>query len=111
MGLALAVLLLIPACTGAGDDLPTTPTTRVGVPDVRGLITAEADRALQRAGLLLEVAPVGGGDSVVISQSPQPGEPVPSNSIVQVQARCFPAPCPFPGEGKEIYDPCTCAAR
>jgi hypothetical protein len=32
------------------------------------------------------------------------------HSIVTVQAKCFALPCPFPGNGKQIYDPCTCAA-
>ena len=32
------------------------------------------------------------------------------DSVVTVRALCFPAPCPSPGKGRQIYDPCTCAA-
>jgi hypothetical protein len=112
LGIALLCSLFIAACTSSGGDMLRTPSpTGTGVPDVRGVTTTEADRTLQGAGLLLQVDPVGGSDSVVIDQSPEPGAPVPADSTVLVQARCYPAPCPFPGEGKVIYDPCTCAAR
>ena len=98
--------------------MPATLTTQststgVGVPDVAGLTTEAADRALQDAGLLLEVDPIGGTDNVVVSQSPEPGGPLPTDLVVHVQARCYPAPCPVqvPSDGKTVYDPCTCAAR
>lgn len=117
LGVALVVQLFVVACTESGSVLSRISPRRSGSPsglgvlDVRGLTTTEADHALRGTGLLLEVEPVGGSDSVVISQSPEPGTQVPADSIVHVQARCFPAPCLFPGVGEEIYDPCTCAAR
>jgi hypothetical protein len=89
---------------------PAAPHT--GVPSVVGLTTREADLTLRRAGLLLEVDPKGGGnDKIVLAQAPSAGSPFVSGDVVTVEARCFAAPCPFPGEGMTIYDPCTCAAR
>lgn len=116
LGLALALPMPISGCTSGESAGPATPPTQSistedGVPDVTGLTTVAADRVLQDAGLLLEVDPIGGGDLVIVSQSPDPGDPEPADRAVHVQARCYPAPCPSSAEGKTIYDPCTCSAR
>jgi hypothetical protein len=118
--LAVAALV-IGACTFRSVDQPdgaekepgdSLSEPRVATPDVVGLTTSRADSVVQGKGLLLEVAPVGGGDDqIVLAQSPKAGELTLSHSVVLVQARCHPAPCPSPDEGKTIYDPCTCAAR
>lgn len=119
--LPLVVLFVVGACSQTPDRpererTMATPNSEaaaqnVTVPDVRHSTTRAADNTLRQAGLLLQVDPVGGDDAVVISQRPDAGRLVSGGSVVTVEARCHPAPCPYPGEGKEIYDPCTCAAR
>ncbi len=100
--------VLAAGCTDSGP----APPDRDHVPSVIGLTTREADARLKNVGLVLRVDPVGGGnDAVVLAQSPAAGASLTRGDVVTVRARCFAAPCPFPGEGKEIYDPCTCAAR
>lgn len=84
---------------------------KVTVPDLRALTTSAADGTLRQTGLYLEVIPVGGNSAVVISQRPEAGQLVSGGSVVTVEASCHPASCPYPGEGMEIYDPCTCEAR
>ena len=110
----LAVLALVAAAFGAGwfAHRPAQPTGSNGVPNVIGLTTEQADIRLQQAGLLLGVQPIGGGtDRVITTQSPAPEGRLVAGTSVHVAARCFAAPCPFPGAGETIYDPCTCASR
>jgi len=110
----VAVLALVAAAFAAGwfAHRPPQPTGSNGVPNVIGLTTEQADIRLQQAGLLLEVRSIGGGtDRVITTQSPAPGGRLVPGTSVEVSARCFPVPCPFPGTGKTIYDPCTCASR
>lgn len=109
----LAVLALVAAAFGAGwfAHRPPQPAGSNEVPNVIGLTTDQADIRLQHAGLLLEVRPVGGTDRVITTQSPAPGGRLVPGTSVHVSARCFAAPCPFPGAGKAICDPCTCASR
>ena len=117
MVLALPAMILMSACTRGGVPAPTgTPPTSlpsgfVLVPDVIGLSTNAAVAAMDKAGLGFEIHPIGGTAPVVVGEDPGPGTPVAAGSIVALDASCYPAPCPFPGEGKTIYDPCTCAAR
>jgi len=97
--------------TGSTTRLPTSPSpSGVVVPDLRGLDTRHADQLLEAYGLKLSVNPIGGKTNKVVAQRPEVGTVVPLLTVVTVQARCFAAPCPFPGTGKQIYDPCTCAA-
>lgn len=115
------MLFVVGACTqtrgrGEPDGTMATPTSgasaeKATVPDLRGSTTTAAASTLRQTGLHLKVIPVGGDDAVVISQRPEAGKVVFGGSAVTVEALCYPAPCPYPGEGKEIYDPCTCAAR
>ncbi len=81
------------------------------VPNLIGLNTVQANQSLATAGLLLEVDPVGGKNALVLFQSPLAGTSAAPGSTVVVRASCFPAPCPSPGKGQTIFDPCTCASR
>ena len=115
--LLLLGMMVVGACTGGGTHPPTgAPTTSlpsgfVLVPDVIGLSTKAAVAAMDKAGLGFEIRPTGGSAPLILGEDPVPGTPVAAGSTVAMDASCQPAPCPFPGEGKTIYDPCTCAAR
>jgi hypothetical protein len=112
-GFVLVAAAVTSSCTDSEDGARGSRRSErtVQVPNILQVTTSQADETLQGADLLLRVRPVGGEDAVVVSQMPPAGERVFRGSIVLVDARCYPAPCPFPGEGKEIYDPCTCSAR
>jgi hypothetical protein len=112
------IVVIAVACTDEAAVSPSSeaPTSAAAsgleVPDLSGLTTTEADQELQGMGLLLEVmTATGGDDHTILAQSPAAGTAAEVGSIVTVTARCSPAPCPFPGESREIYDPCTCASR
>lgn len=113
LGFLLVAAAVTSACTGGANSGRGSGTAAktAHVPNLLKLTTSKADSMLQGKELLLSVRPVGGDDAVVVSQMPEAGERVPRGSVILVEARCYPAPCPFPGEGRSIYDPCTCAAR
>ena len=115
--MALALGMLLSACTGGKpmvEDSLSHPATReviAGVPDVVGLNTRQAVALLDRAGLQFRIRAIGGRSPTVVRQLPLPGAPAEPGTVVTMDASCYPAPCPSPGEGKSIYDPCTCAGR
>jgi hypothetical protein len=92
------------------DVLPTSEATVV-VPDLIGMSRTEAEAAIEAAGLLPVVATAEGEQDDVISQTPAVGERVEPGHEVTILVRCPAAPCPYPGEGETIYDPCGCLHR
>jgi hypothetical protein len=115
--MALALGILFSACTGGKPMVegslshPTTREVIAGVPDVVGLNTEQAVVLLDRAGLHFQIRAIGGRSPTVVRQLPLPGAPAEPGTVVTMDASCYPAPCPFPGEEKAVYDPCTCASR
>ena len=82
------------------------------VPDVTGLPRDWAELVLTSVGLLPTVNTIAGSnDDVVVAQTPTPGTKAPLQSIVQLDVRCAPLPCPGSPPGQTIFDPCSCASR
>lgn len=106
-------------CTESGTPTSMERTPRgVGdgdsslVPDVVGLMKAQAEERLVELDLRWTVAGAGPpADNTVVEQSPPPGTPIADVEEVILRVRCVPAPCPSPPAGEEIYDVCTCATR
>ena len=109
--------LLIAACTNGHRPRPRLKghqrwRREWSSPIFRGLTSSEADEVLTRSGLLLEVRTNSDGpDGKVNAQNPAPGTIAQPHTKVEASVNCLPAPCPYPGPRKKIYDPCTCKSR
>jgi hypothetical protein len=113
IGMTLVLVLL--SCTAGryspGSSVDGHATQGMSVPDVVGLSTTHAVAVVEGAGFRFRIIPVGGTTPTMVGQDPAAGSLAARGITVTLRASCLPAPCPFPGEGKTIYDPCTCAAR
>jgi hypothetical protein len=113
--LALIVLVLLPtASLSEARGTERTEPGMVHVPKLVGMLREKAEHRLRYRGLKPDVVPAGQGDSRtdrVLRQHPHKGKAVQAGSHVKIWCDCYPAPCPSPPPGREIYDPCSCATR
>ncbi len=88
-----------------------TGDDRIILRDLTGLSRGEAIATLEGVGLRYRVTPAGEAplDDRVAAQAPSPGTLLDEGAEVVIEVRCRPKPCPAPGDGEEIVDPCSCA--
>lgn len=102
----------VPPVVGEATATPGGLEQVESVPDLVGMKRVAASKRLGDLGVLFLIHPVRGrDDDEVVAQEPGAGTLAQASTSVLLRVRCEPRPCPPPPEGKQLYDPCSCAWR